>query len=153
MLITTHVWTGALVGRVVGSPVAAALAGAVSHLVLDQLPHWGRPGGEAGVMTPEDYRVAVRDGLTGLALLSALVAASRGHRLPVAAGIFGACLPDMDKPGQRFFGRSPWPQRFDDYHVRIQLRVESPDRLAQDTAVAAAGAFASLLLLRRTASR
>ena len=41
-------------------------------------------------------------------------------RPAVAAGIAGACLIDMDKPGRHFVGRSPFPAAVDRFHGRIQ---------------------------------
>ncbi len=45
---------------------------------------------------------------------------ARGVRPAVAAGIAGACLIDMDKPGRHFVGRSPFPAAVDRFHGRIQ---------------------------------
>ena len=60
MLISTHVLSGALLGRVLGRPLPALLIGAASHLALDRLPHWGRAGGwPSQPMQGEDFRVAV----------------------------------------------------------------------------------------------
>ena len=150
MLISTHVVSGALVGRVVGRPLPAVLAGLASHLLLDGLPHWGEGGGwPVGDLDDETFRVAVVDGLVGLGLIAALLhAAPRRSRVQVAAGVLGACLPDMDKPGRRFAGRSPWPERFDRLHATIQVRSEKPHRLPQDVCIAAAGAVLALVVLR-----
>ncbi len=149
MLISTHVLSGALLGRAVGKPLPALLVGVAAHLGLDRLPHWGNANG----WPPKDldertFRVAVVDGLVGLGLMALLVrVVPARHRPQVLAGIVGACAPDLDKPGRRFLGRSPWPQRFDELHARIQVDVESPDRLPQDVAVAAAGAAVTLAAL------
>lgn len=151
MLISTHVLSGAMVGRVLGRPGAALLTGVASHLALDRLPHWGQGGGwPPADMDDATYRIAVLDGLIGLALIAAaLRVAAPGQRPQVLAGIVGACLPDLDKPGRRFLGRSPWPERFDRFHVCLQVGVESPHRLRQDVLVAAAGAVGVLVVLSR----
>ena len=152
MLITTHVASGALVGRLTRRPAAALVLGVVSHLALDRVPHWGRPGtgGPPPGMDAEALRVARVDGLTGLAVIAALVAAtSRRHRPAVLAGVVGACLPDLDKPSELFFGRSPYPAWFDDRHARLQAGREFPHHLRRDAAVALAGAVAVVAALRR----
>ena len=149
MLISTHVLSGALLGRALGRPLPALVLGVGSHLALDSLPHWGHSGGwPPRPLDDETYRVAVVDGLTGLGLVAAVmrVVAPRS-RAAVLAGIVGACLPDLDKPGRQFFGRSPWPAAFDRMHACMQVDVENPDRLAADATIAAALAVATLALL------
>ncbi len=150
MLISTHVLSGALLGRGVGRPLPALVLGLGSHLLLDRLPHWGKGGGwPVEDMDDETFRVAVVDGLVGLALSAVVLRVVPARsRLPVLAGIVGACLPDLDKPGRRFVGRSPWPERFDRLHAEIQVDAESPDRLAQDVAIAAVGTAVSVAVLR-----
>ncbi len=149
MLITQHVTSGAVLGRLLRRPAAALLVGVASHYALDRLPHWGDPD-EVG-LSDGTVRIAVGDGLTGLAVIAAVAASTpRRHLLPVLAGITGACLPDLDKPGELFFGRSPYPERHDDWHRRIQS--ESPHRLRRDVALAlasAAAVVAALLAERR----
>ena len=153
VLISTHVASGALLGRALGRPVPALLLGAVSHLVLDRLPHWGAATG----WPPPDldgttFRVAVVDGLAGLGLIAWLVRATPPSRRPeVLAGIVGACAPDLDKPGRHFLGRSPWPSAFDRFHALLQVRSEKPHRLPQDVVVAVALAAATTRVLRRAA--
>lgn len=130
MLITNHVLSGALVGLVVDDPRTAAGAGVVSHLVLDLIPHYG---------VPDEHlmRIAVPDGLVGLATIAVLAAKTpRRRRLAVLAGIFGACVPDLDKPGKQFFGRSPFPAWLDRFHSKIQC--ESTRRFPVEVAAAAA---------------
>ena len=143
MLITGHVSSGALIGLVAPSPAAALVAGIASHAALDALPHWGTDGGMEG----DVLRVAVADGLTGLALIGAIARATGRRRLPtVLAGVVGACLPDLDKPGQLFFGRSPYPSRVDAWHGRIQR--EHPHLLRRDAALCAVGGAVAVAVLR-----
>ena len=151
MLITTHVLSGALLGRALGRPGPALVLGVGSHLLLDRLPHWGEAHGwPPRDMSREMFRVAVVDGLTGLALVAAVLGTVRPRsRLPVLAGIVGACAPDLDKPGLRYLGRSPWPERFDRFHALLQVDVERTDLLPRDVAGAAVGAVAVLGLLAR----
>lgn len=151
MLISTHVLSGALLGRAVRRPVPALVLGAASHLLLDALPHWGHgTGWPPAPMDEQMFRVAAVDGLTGLALL-ALVARTAGpeHRLGVLAAVAGACAPDLDKPGRLWAGRSPWPEAFDRLHARIQVDVERPELLRRDVAVVAVGALLTLAVLAR----
>ena len=114
MFITNHVLAGALIGDAL-PPVPAVAAGFVSHLLMDNLPHYGGGGGPLHIPT------AQKDGLLGLAAIAGCtLAATPERRLAVLAGILGACLPDTDKLGEHFAGRSPWPVAFDRFHKRIQ---------------------------------
>jgi hypothetical protein len=135
LLISQHVVSGAVLGRALRRPGPALLAGVVSHYLLDLVPHWGRPRtAEPLGMDGAALRVAVGDGLTGLALIAAVVAATPRRHLPgVLAGVVGACLPDLDKPALLFVGRSPFPQRHDDWHAGIQT--EFPGLLRRDAAL------------------
>jgi hypothetical protein len=142
VLITNHVLSGAVVGVLAPDPLSAAGRGVVSHFVLDSLPHFGLPAEHL-------MKVAVPDGLLGLAAIAVVARATpRELRLRVLAGVFGACLPDLDKPAQQFFGRSPFPRWVDRVHAAIQP--EASHRLPIE--VACAGAFsAALTTLLRSA--
>jgi hypothetical protein len=124
-------------------PLPALAAGFVSHLVMDALPHWGTgPGTE-----PEWLPVARKDGVAGLAAMALLTAAApAGRRLAVLAGMTGACLPDIDKVGRYFVGRSPWPAPFDRFHEAIQN--EARDRLPLEVATAVTLTALGTILLR-----
>jgi hypothetical protein len=140
VFITNHVMAGAVIGSRL--PVGKALvAGFASHLAMDNLPHWGNNG-------PFPIDIAKRDGVIGLANIAVLaLLAKKDRRLPVLAGITGACLPDTDKLGEYFAGRSPWPGRFDEFHKRIQR--EAPHRIPHEI-LAGVGMFTlAALLLRR----
>jgi hypothetical protein len=145
MLITNHVLSGALIGAVAETPAVALSLGVVSHFALDALPHWGH------WRSKEHFtRVAVADGLTGLAtMVGAAAVTPRARRTGVLAGMVGAALPDLDKPGRMFFGRSPFPRRWDDFHSRIQH--EAPHRFYSHEVrggLIFAGAFAVMTLAR-----
>ena len=141
MLITNHVLSGALVGLAVRRPAAAFVVGVASHVALDVTPHWGDE--RHGVF----LKVAVVDGLVGLATMAAVTrACPPGRRPAVVAGMLGACAPDADKPGTVFFGRSPFPGVVDEWHRRIQH--ESPRRAVQEPLVATALALAVRGVLR-----
>ena len=109
---------------------------------MDALPHWGH----------DDYdvfiKVAVVDGLIGLATMATLArAASRDRRTAVVAGMLGACFPDSDKPSTLFFGRSPFPVWVDDVHKRIQNEAE--ERMPYEAFGGLVGALVMRTQLRR----
>ena len=147
MLLTNHVLSGALIGAAVRRPLPAFLLGVASHFVLDAVPHWG------------DWRdsrqfiqVATADGLTGLAAMAVLAAASPpSRRAAVAAGMTGAALPDLDKPTLHWFGFSPWPAAVGRFHSGIQD--EAFDRYGREVVCGALFAASALLLLRSRAPR
>jgi hypothetical protein len=143
VLITNHVLSGALLGRVARGPATAFGLGALSHFVLDAIPHWGNNGD-----IRDNLGVAVPDGLIGLSTMAWVVAITAPEdRVRVLAAMAGACLPDLDKPATVFFGGSPFPSAFDAFHGRIQW--ESPRRMPQEVLVALAGAVALALHTRR----
>lgn len=141
MLITNHVLSGAVIGASARDTTQAAVLGFFSHFVLDGLPHFG-------VDDEHLMRIAVPDGLLGLAAIAVIARATPRQRLlPVLAGITGACLPDLDKPGRQFFHRSPFPHWFDAVHARIQD--EQSHRFHVEVATAAACAVALVGMLPR----
>ena len=116
MLVTNHVLSGAVIGATTRRPEHAFVLGVASHFILDWAPHWGKFGGGRRLL-----RVAVPDGLIGLAVMGAMVAvAPPERRAAVLAGMAGAALPDLDKPSRLFFGRSPFPRAVDRFHMAIQ---------------------------------
>lgn len=142
MLITNHVLSGAVVGALSPDTVSAVTRGFVSHFALDALPHFG-------VDDEHLMKVAVPDGLVGLAAIYAVVQATpRDRLLPVLGGIFGACLPDIDKPARQFFGQSPFPRWFDRAHSAIQP--EASHRMPVELATAAVCSAALAVLFRRS---
>lgn len=144
MLVTNHVLSGALIGAVARRPLPAFALGVVSHFALDAVPHWGKFGTLPGGM----LRVAVPDGLAGLAVMGTFAAiAPRERRPSVLAGMAGAALPDMEKPSRLFFNRSPFPRVVDAFHSAIQD--EAPDRARYELAAAAVLAAGALAVLRR----
>lgn len=150
MLVTNHVLSGALLGALTGNPLLAFPLGVASHLALDATPHWGK-----WASREEFLRVAVADGLTGLAVMAAAaVVAEPGRRTAVIAGMVGAALPDLNKPGVLFFGRSPFPARFDDVHKRIQDGAAHRFRSHElPSAAGFASGFAALAVYDRYARR
>ena len=142
MLITNHVVAGAVLGAVAPGPASAFALGIVSHVAMDAMPHWGHPDYEVFI------KVAVVDGLVGLATLATLArAAAPDRRTAVVAGMLGACLLDADKPSTLFFGRSPFPTWVDAVHRRIQN--EAHERMPYEAIGGVVGAVAVRALLRR----
>jgi hypothetical protein len=142
VLVTNHVLSGALIGAVVRRPLPAFAIGVASHFVLDALPHWGDWRNKQHFL-----RVAVPDGLAGLAAIGTLAAAARPERrLAVVAGMAGAALPDIDKPAEMWFGRSPWPGVVNRFHAGIQD--EAQDRFGSEMTTIGALALASMLAVR-----
>ncbi len=143
VLVTTHVLSGAVIGALAPSVGSALGRGFASHFVLDAIPHWGTEG---DLM----MRVAVPDGLVGLAAIGAVARlASPQRRTAVLAGVFGACLPDVDKPAVVFFGRSPFPAWFDWFHAAIQHEREHRWRREVATALGCAALAAAVLHAQR----
>ncbi len=133
-----------LAGSVIGTrlpPGRAFVAGFASHLLMDNLPHWGVTG--AFPLT-----AAKRDGVLGLGLLTLCGALAKPEqRLSVLSGMCGACLPDTDKIGEHFAGRSPWPARFDEFHKWLQR--EAPHRVPHEVLAGVGLATLAFTLLRR----
>jgi hypothetical protein len=146
MFVTTHVLVGAVIGARTRSPATAYGLGVLSHFVMDAVPHWGPDGDHDQFM-----RVAVRDGLGGLAALAAVAAFSppRSRRSVLAAAI-GAATPDLDKPFAEITRRQLWPAPVDRFHRTIQR--EAPRRMRQELATLAAAALlaAALVPIGRT---
>jgi hypothetical protein len=148
MLVTNHVLSGALIGAAARHPALAFCAGVASHFALDATPHWGDWQDDRARF----MRVAVRDGLAGLAVMGTVAAlAPRESRLAVIAGMAGAALPDLDKPSVVFFGRSLFPGAVNRFHGAIQR--EAPDRFPVEVAAGAGFAAATVAVLAARARR
>jgi hypothetical protein len=146
MLVTNHVLSGAIVGATTRRPAHAFALGVASHFVLDWLPHWGLFGGGRRLL-----RVAVPDGLIGLAAMGAMAAvAPPERRTAVLAGMAGAAFPDLDKPSKLFFGRSPFPPAVDRFHSAIQH--EKSRRAHYEATAAVIFASVALAILRGRAT-
>lgn len=146
MLVSNHVLSGAAIGAAARGPGQAFALGVASHFALDAVPHWGDWRDHEHFM-----HVAVRDGITGLALMGALTAiAPRGRRLTVLAAMAGAALPDADKPCRLVFGWSPWPEIINRFHAGIQQESQrrAPVEVAAGTLFGSA-ALAGLIRRRQ----
>jgi hypothetical protein len=120
VFVTNHALAGAAIGALVRRPVPAFVAGVASHVLMDMAPHFGG----LDVDGPDFLRAARVDGTVGLGVTAAVVAAAPpAVRRSALAGLAGACLIDLDKPGRHFLGRSPFPAAVDRFHGRIQNEV------------------------------
>jgi hypothetical protein len=129
MLVTNHVLSGALLGHAAPSVPGSFAVGVVSHLVLDAVPHWGDARPIHDVM-----HIAVPDGLVGATVMAVVTLTThRERRARVLAGMVGAALLDLDKPGRVFFGKSPFPRFVDAVHGGLQN--ESARRMPQELLV------------------
>ena len=138
MFVTNHALAGALLGLRARRAAAVAPLAFAAHLAMDRVPHWGDGGDRDRFL-----RVARVDGLTMLAAIAATAAmAPPARRWPVAVAAAACVAPDLDKPMRHFGGRSPFPDRFDRFHQRLQEGRESPDRLRRELGIAAALAVA-----------
>ena len=120
MLITNHVLAGTICGLTSRKASHALLTGLASHYALDVIPHWG------GVSRREFLKVAKTDGIRGLGVLSIMLATTykvggAEASIRVAAGICGACLPDLNKPWTYYTGKpSFYPKFAETFHTKIQ---------------------------------
>jgi hypothetical protein len=120
VFVTNHALAGAAIGALVRRPVPAFVVGVASHVLMDMAPHFGEPEMDDA----EFLRLARIDGAVGLGVTAAVVAAAPpAVRRSALAGLAGACLIDLDKPGRHFFGRSPFPAAIDRFHGHIQNQV------------------------------
>jgi hypothetical protein len=114
VIVSLHVATGAGLGALTGSRLAALALGPPLHLACDRVPH----------EDIADRRFEIRSGLFGLALL----ALSRGPLDPATLGACSASAPDLEhvfprlRPHGRklFHGRHGW-HRSGDFRAGVQL--------------------------------
>ncbi len=145
MFVTNHVLSGVLIGRAASRrPATAFVLGVGSHLVLDAIPHWGCdaavPGGADRFL-----RVAKRDGLLGLALMTVATAAvERRARAATVAAMAGAVLLDLDKPCWYFLRIRLFPHAVNRIHARVQN--ESPSGMRNEFAYGIAFAVADVVV-------
>ncbi|MBV8220594.1 MAG: hypothetical protein JO325_19175 [Solirubrobacterales bacterium] len=83
MVATPHALAGAFASRLARTPRGALVAGVISHLALDRIPHTDYA---------LDNRAAMFADLAAATLVTALLA--RRHRL-AASGALGGVLPDV----------------------------------------------------------
>ena len=147
MLVTNHVLAGALIGRVMSRhPVGAFVVGMASHFAMDCCPHFGDESWTRD--SPEFLRLAYCDGCCGLAAMAIAAGLSPGRsRKTVIAAMAGAAVVDSDKPLEHFFDWNPWPEKWNQFHKRIQN--EEPNRLPIEVGTALVLGVAGYFALRR----
>jgi hypothetical protein len=147
VFVTSHVLAGAVIGRAAARhPIAAFGVGLISHIAMDACPHWGIPEDEPG-WSEQFLRVARCDGCAAMAAMAVGAGLSPGRsRRAVIAGMFGAALPDADKPMEYFFGVNPFPEPVRRFHKWIQR--EAPHRMPHEIVTAAILAVVALQALR-----
>lgn len=114
MIVSLHVATGAALGALTRSRLAALTLGPPLHLACDRVPH----------EDINDRRFEIRSGLFGMALL----ALSRGPLDPATLGAASASAPDLEhifprlRPSGRklFHGRRGW-HRAGSFRADVQL--------------------------------
>lgn len=149
MFVTNHVLAGTIIGLALPRrAVGAFVAGLTSHVAMDITPHFG----DQALTDDEFFVICRRDGLIGLAVLTAAVGAAGASRRGVISGIAGAVLLDLDKPFQRFFGFNPFPEWLIRFHGWIQN--EEPHRVPHEIVAGSglAAASAGGLWWRRAAA-
>lgn len=111
MIVVLHVATGAALGALTRSRLAALALGPPLHLACDWVPH----------EDIEDRRFEVRSGLVGLAL----VALARGPLDPATLGAASASAPDLEHvfPRLRLRGRKLFHGRLG-WHRSGRLRAD-----------------------------
>lgn len=137
MFFTAHTAAGAALAAPLRRPSSAFVLGVASHIAMDWVPHWGTFDSELFL------RAAQVDGLASLVLApTLLVVAPKGRRVVIAAGMFGAMLPDLDKPAKHLLGTHIFPLPVRQFLGSIQT--ESPHLLTAEL-VAIAGLSAVAL--------
>jgi hypothetical protein len=119
MILSTHAVVGAALASLMPShPVAAFVAGFVSHFVIDAIPHWDYPlrSISLGASARNDMRMSAArirdlallgfDGLAGLALALAIFG-TEANLVAILAGAVGGMLPDPVKFAYTLFPREP----------------------------------------------
>jgi hypothetical protein len=145
VFITNHALAGAAIGALVRRPVPAFAAGVASHIAMDMVLHYG----DAGMDWERFVEMARVDGTIGLGVTAAVATtAPAAVRRSALAGLAGACIVDLDKPGRHFFGRSPFPSAVDRFHYRIQNEAPVGRWVEVAAALALAGGLAAALRVR-----
>ncbi|MEI6144372.1 MAG: hypothetical protein WCP91_02140 [Candidatus Berkelbacteria bacterium] len=152
MLISAHALTGAFIGKEIGYPPLAFLAGVVSHLLLDCIPHNDGPDDAVG-RSEDDPNTAGQYALVAVDIILAIIAFGYfyTHNMLTAGmfwGAFGGIFPD-------FVDNNPlWSKRlrklngfkqFHQFHYKIQ-QIKTPMWFGLATQYAIAAIFLWLIL-------
>jgi hypothetical protein len=145
VFITNHALAGAAIGALVRRPAPAFAAGVASHIAMDMVLHYG----DAGMDWGRFVEMARVDGAIGLGVTAAVATTAPATvRRSALAGLAGACIVDLDKPGRHFFGRSPFPSAVDRFHCRIQNEAPVGRWVEVAAALALAGGLAAAFRAR-----
>lgn len=94
MTATNHALTGAIIGLVIGNPIALPLA-FLSHYVLDALPHFGWPGEEGKRLKSNTFRnYLIAEACICFLIVLILFIAHPANWYLAAVCAFLAALPD-----------------------------------------------------------
>ncbi len=99
MTLTTHATIGAVIGVATGNVFLAFLFGAISHFLVDIIPHGDREMYDGHVNKTAQRRALAfvsLDAIVAIIVISLMFAFSE-HTMSavIAAGIIGAVIPDM----------------------------------------------------------
>ena len=145
MFITNHALAGAAIGALMRRPVPAFAGGVASHVAMDMVLHYG----DASMDWERFVEMARVDGAIGLGVTAAVATTAPATvRRSALAGLAGACIVDLDKPGRHFFGRSPFPSAVDRFHCRIQNEAPVGRWVEVAAALALAGGLAAAFRAR-----
>ena len=168
MTLATHVVTGAAVaGALTKDPVAAFLAGWISHYLLDAIPHWDykivsfeakdktKPLDkkvEFGKAFVQDVFKVVADAMIGFLVLAITLWASGGQvglpeTLVLLVGAFGGAFPDFL---QFVYGITKvWPVRkLQEFHqfIHAEFRLDDNPRVGVPLQIAFVALAGTILL-------
>jgi hypothetical protein len=152
MLILAHALTGAYIGKEIGYPPLAFLAGVISHLLLDSIPHNDGPDDIAGKSENDpvsfaQYAIVAADIIL---TVSAFVYFYTHNLLSTGMfwGAFGGIFPDVIDnfplwtPTLR---KLPVFKQFHQFHYSLQ-KIKTPMWLGLATQYAIAAIFLWLIL-------
>lgn len=127
MFLTVHGTAGALLGTAIGNPIAAFVAGVLSHAVLDIIPHGDERLGESKT-GKEKLRFILTLGLIDSAILLIVLVAllqpwQSWPSWSVLAGIAGGVIPDGFQLLHQLFPRVRWLEQHQQLHDDIHLHV------------------------------
>lgn len=152
MLISAHALTGAFIGREIGYPPLAFLAGVVSHLLLDCIPHNDGPDDVVG-KSEDDPNSFAQYALAAVDIILAIIAFSYffAHNMLATGmfwGAFGGIFPDFvdNNPfWSKFLRKFNGFKQFHQFHYKIQ-QIKTPMWLGLATQYAIAAIFLWLIL-------
>lgn len=115
MFLTVHASAGIIIGQQTGNIWLAFLAGIISHIILDIIPHGDQNLVESGErFKPEEIKKIRKIALLDILIMSAVMSTiylanlvSPAAVWPVLVAVFGAILPDF-LSGIYALTNAPW---------------------------------------------